>query len=79
MPTPPNDEDHVNDQMFYIGEAADYLSVSFGTMRYWRHRGTGPKIFKVGGRVRYWRSELIRWLADQSRRPVPGSPQPALS
>lgn len=79
MPTLPNVDHHDVDQMLYIGEAADFLRVSINTMRYWRYRGTGPESFKVGRRVRYWQSELIRWLAEQGHRPPTGSPQPTLS
>ena len=79
MPTSTSYDNHDNDQMFSIGEAADFLRVSIDTMRYWRHRGIGPASFKVGRHVRYWRSELIRWLAEQARQSAPGSPQLTLS
>ncbi|WP_168703059.1 helix-turn-helix transcriptional regulator [Gordonia paraffinivorans] len=37
-----------------------------GTLRYWRHAGTGPASFTVGGKkVVYRRSEIERWLAEQ--------------
>jgi hypothetical protein len=76
MPTLPDDDDHVNDQLFSIDEAADFLRSSIDTLRDWRHRGIGPKSFKVGRRVRYWRSELIRWLAEQAQQPAPAIHNP---
>ena len=38
-------------------------------MRYWRHLGCGPRSFKVGRHVRYWRSDLVLWLSEQTNRP----------
>ena len=40
-----------------------------GTLRYWRHLGTGPRSFKLGRHVRYWKTDLILWLTEQTNRP----------
>jgi len=69
MTTPPNDDNHDDDVMFSIGEAAAYLRLSVPTMRDYRHRGIGPDSFKVGRHVRYWRSVLRAWLHQQSNLP----------
>ena len=29
----------------------------------------GPRSFKVGRHVRYWRTDLILWLTEQTNRP----------
>jgi hypothetical protein len=63
------DQDHADDQMLNIEEAAAYLRVPVATMRYWRHTGDGPFSFKIGRHVRYWRSDLILWRAEQAHRP----------
>ncbi|KQC39095.1 hypothetical protein UK82_07395 [Frankia sp. ACN1ag] len=44
-----------------------WLKIPEGTARQWRHRRYGPPSFRVGGRVRYRRSEVTRWLAEQER------------
>jgi hypothetical protein len=55
-------------------EAAAYLRVPVATMRYWRYCGDGPFSFRLGRRVRYWKTDLILWRAKQGRRPdVEGS------
>ena len=80
MPTPPNEDNHDDDVMFSIGEAADYLRLSIDTLRDYRQRGVGPESFKVGRYVRYWRSVLRAWLREQSKRPHKPrrcSPRPA--
>ena len=31
--------------------------------------GSGPRSFKLGRHVRYWRADLILWLSEQTNRP----------
>lgn len=52
--------------MLTISEAAELLRKPNATLRYWRHLGVGPKSFRVGRNVRYWRSDLVDWLHRQS-------------
>lgn len=36
------------------------------TLRYWRHKGEGPKSFKVGAKkVLYRREDVEAWMAEQ--------------
>jgi hypothetical protein len=71
-PTGPNDNRrptmHLGDEMLTLQEACAFLREPEGTLRYWRHLGTGPRSFKVGRHVRYWRSDLILWLTEQTNR-----------
>lgn len=60
---------NLGDEMLSLQEAATFLRVPDGTLRYWRHFGSGPRSFKVGRHVRYWRTDLILWLTDQTNRP----------
>jgi excisionase family DNA binding protein len=46
-------------------EAAKLLTVSTVTLARWRREGTGPPWFRVGGRFRYRRDELLAWLEEQ--------------
>lgn len=59
----------LGDEMLTLQEACAFLRVPEGTLRYWRHLGAGPRSFKVGRHVRYWRADLVLWLADQTSRP----------
>jgi hypothetical protein len=65
------DDHHQNpgEQMLSLQEACEFLRVPEGTLRYWRHLGAGPRSFKVGRHVRYWRADLILWLTEQTNRP----------
>jgi Helix-turn-helix domain len=65
------DDNHADDEMLSIEEASAFLRVPVATMRYWRHLGDGPFSFRVGRHVRYWRTDLSLWLAEQARRPDP--------
>ena len=47
-------------------EVADYLRTSEATLRYWRHKGTGPKSFRMGAkRVMYRRTDVDAYVMEQ--------------
>ncbi len=60
---------NAGDEMLTLQEACTYLRIPEGTLRYWRHLGTGPRSFKLGRHVRYWKSDLVLWLTEQTNRP----------
>lgn len=70
-----NPDDHrrpstsLGDEMLSLQEACVFLRVPEGTLRYWRHLSAGPRSFKVGRHVRYWRTDLVLWLTEQTNRP----------
>ena len=43
------------------------LGIPVGTLRYYRASGQGPASFRLGGRVRYRRPDVLAWVADQER------------
>jgi len=57
--------DDSDDELFDIKEVAQRLRVPVGTLRYWRYLGSGPRSFRMGRHVRYWRSDVQRWLRGQ--------------
>lgn len=60
---------NAGDEMLTLQEACTYLRIPEGTLRYWRHLGTGPRGFRIGRSVRYWRTEVHVWLEEQSHPP----------
>ena len=56
------------DEMLTLQEAGRFLRIPEGTLRYWRHLGAGPRSFKIGRHVRYWRTDLVLWLTEQTNR-----------
>jgi excisionase family DNA binding protein len=49
-----------------IDEAADYLAITKATLYTWRSRrtGYGPRAVKLGGCLRYRRSDLDAWILE---------------
>ena len=65
---------NLGDEMLTLQEACRFLRVAEGTLRYWRHLGSGPRSFKIGRHVRYWRADLVLWLAEQTNPSRPERP-----
>lgn len=61
----PSSVDSDTDSLLGVQAAATYLSITKATLYTWRSRrpGYGPLAVKVGGCVRYRKSELDRWIA----------------
>jgi len=55
-----------SDELLTTAELGALIKVPATTLRQWRHRGVGPVGFRIeNGRVRYRRSAVELWLADQ--------------
>jgi excisionase family DNA binding protein len=48
-----------------ITEAANLLRCPVATLRYWRHRGTGPTSFRIGRHVRYRHADVVAWIDER--------------
>ncbi len=63
-----------------IDQAAAYLSIPKATLYTWRTRrvGFGPRAVKIGGCLRYRRSDLDAWIAEhvEDFDDVPTVPEP---
>lgn len=64
------------DHIMHIADVAEVLSTPAGTLRYWRHCGTGPTSFKIGRRVAYRRSDVLEWLAHRENETMRGDVVP---
>lgn len=62
------------DTMLTIDQAAAYLSIAKATLYTWRSRraGYGPRAVKMGGCLRYRRSDLDAWIAERLEHCDPG-------
>ncbi|MDK3258893.1 helix-turn-helix domain-containing protein [Blastococcus capsensis] len=58
-------------ELLTIAEAAQLLRTPVATLRFWRHRNTGPRSFRLGRRVLYRRDDLHDWIGAQRDRAVP--------
>ncbi|MCW2855327.1 MAG: hypothetical protein JWR52_942 [Marmoricola sp.] len=57
------------DEILYLKEAAALVRKPESIMRYYRHLGIGPRSFRHGRNVAYWKTDLILWIAEESRQP----------
>ena len=57
------------DEILYLPEAAAFVRKCVGTLRYYRHLGIGPRSFRHGRNVAYWKTDLILWLAEEAAQP----------
>lgn len=48
-----------------LEEASERLNVPVATLRYWRHKGIGPRSARVGKRVMYRVSDLDTYIASK--------------
>lgn len=48
-----------------LSEAAERMRVPEATLRYWRHKGTGPRSAKLGRRVVYRERDVDAWIEKQ--------------
>ena len=53
------------DELLTLREVAQLLRVPEATVRWWRTQHLGPSSFKIGRHVRYFRSEVLRWIREQ--------------
>ncbi len=52
----------MNDELLRTRDVTKELGIAESTLYGWRVRGVGPRAIKVGGQLRYRRSEIDRWL-----------------
>jgi excisionase family DNA binding protein len=48
-----------------VDEAAELVRAPAGSLRFWRHQGTGPASAKLGKRIVYRRDDLEAWVQAQ--------------
>lgn len=53
------------DKLLRVEDVAGLTGVPVGTLRYWRHAGTGPQSAKFGRRIVYRESDVQAWIDAQ--------------
>lgn len=48
-----------------ITEVSELTRMPVATLRFWRHKGTGPRSGRVGRRVVYRAQDVDAWIAEQ--------------
>jgi predicted DNA-binding transcriptional regulator AlpA len=61
----PNRDERGDAELLAVADVAAMTRLSVGTLRYWRHVGSGgPRSVKLGRRVLYRRNEVETWLKE---------------
>jgi predicted DNA-binding transcriptional regulator AlpA len=72
---------HDDDELWTIDQVSAFTHIAKDTLYGWRSRRVGPPSFKIGNGLKYWRSGVLAWLADQEaadpRYAPPGGRKPA--
>ncbi len=66
----------LGDELLSINDAANLSGHSIATYRWYRATGTGPKSWKCGRYVRYWRSDVVAWMSAQESTTARGGGLP---
>lgn len=46
-------------------EVSEMTGIPTGTLRQWRHNDLGPRSWKLAGRIRYDRADVLAWMDAQ--------------
>lgn len=55
----------MNDKLLTVSEVAEISRLPEATIRWFRHVGKGPRSAKLGRRVVYKESEVLKWIEEQ--------------
>ena len=59
-----------SDKLLTMTEVSGVTRAPIDTLRHWRKVGKGPDGFKLGRRVVYRESDVLRWIDEQAQRSV---------
>jgi excisionase family DNA binding protein len=65
------------DKLLTVDDLANHLNVPVATIYAWRYRRQGPPGFRVGRHLRFLRSDVEQWIAEQLERTDPTEENPA--
>ncbi|MGE2731410.1 helix-turn-helix transcriptional regulator [Mycolicibacterium vaccae] len=54
-----------NRQLLRTSEVSEQTGIPVATWRWWRHRGEGPRSFKLGRTVFYDATDVAAWIETQ--------------
>lgn len=52
------------EEVFSAEDLCSYAKISFDTLQRYRKDGRGPPEMRVGANLRFFKSDVIRWLAE---------------
>lgn len=65
-------------ELLTTNDVESEFGIPAGTLRYFRSSGMGPQSFRLAGRVRYRRSQVLAWITEEEKATCRGGvPQDA--
>jgi predicted DNA-binding transcriptional regulator AlpA len=58
--------DRTGDRLLQLPQMSEISTLTEPTLRWMRHRGEGPPMFKLGRRLVCWERDLIAWINEQA-------------
>jgi predicted DNA-binding transcriptional regulator AlpA len=52
-------------EIWNLDQTAQYTQLSKQTLRNKRSVGEGPRSFRLGGSLRYYRADVLRWVEEE--------------
>lgn len=62
----------MHDPLLTLDEISERTRKPVSTLRWYRHRGEGPKTFRLGRRVVARESDVLAWIESQASAPAGG-------
>ncbi|MCW2920000.1 MAG: hypothetical protein JWN52_8068 [Actinomycetia bacterium] len=56
------------DRLLPFVEILEITTLTEGSIRWLRHKGEGPRIFRLHSRLVAWESDVISWIEEQARQ-----------
>lgn len=66
-----------HDRPLSTAEVSELTGIPAGTLRQYRHKSEGPRSWKLAGRVRYDRADVLAWMEAQRAATLRGGDLPA--
>lgn len=57
-----------DDELLNEHEAAQEIDCSIYALRAWRYRSEGPPVTRIGRKIRYRRSLLVRYVEERTQK-----------
>lgn len=64
--TTANCPDRSDDELLQLPQMSEITTLEVATLRWLRHNGEGPPMFKLGRRLVCWKSDLLRWIEERA-------------
>lgn len=65
--------DRKGDRLLQLPQMSEVTTLTEATLRWLRHRGEGPPMFRLGRRLVCWEGDLHGWIEEQAAKDAAAS------